>query len=539
MKTKNKISKLVATAAITVAAIAPSMAQNNLGQSCGCPLVSARTTTVLLSTLTNTVAGPTNGQLLADAVLTCDKMYILDDKVYVGDGQSLTINPGVVIKGRFVAAGSNANALIVSKGGKIFANGTESCQIVFTAEEDPMNGSYGLINKGKWGGIVVLGKAKNNLKVGNTLSASGVDGVGFIEGYVAAEPLNQFGMPVGSENDNDNSGIMTYVSIRHAGAIVGVNNELNGLTLGSVGRGTTLHHIEVISNLDDGIEFFGGTVDLKYGSVMFNDDDGFDWDLGWTGRGQFWSVVKTDQTTAAGGDNGFEADGDDNKTFNNTFLSNPTIYNATFVGSNNINGVVTTKGRGIEGKEETKGIIRNSILANYQTGFNLANDAAARTSAKDAYQNWLAGSFIVECNTFVGNTNLFRVNNVNVAAGSADEIKFLTTDKNVSAPSIAGFDFLHTVNVNTNVFSDKYDLVPTANLATTCPAAPADGFFTPANYRGAFESNKKSWLSAWSIGAYWNGTQGLVPCPTDINGDGVSNAADVSAILGVYGTSCQ
>lgn len=106
---------------------------------------------------------------------------------------------------------------------------------------------------------------------------------------------------------------MTYISIRHGGEVIGANNEINGLTLGSVGRATTIHHIEVMSNLDDGIEFFGGTVDLKYASVLFSDDDSFDWDLNWSGRGQFWVSIKTDQATAAGGDNGFESDGDDNK----------------------------------------------------------------------------------------------------------------------------------------------------------------------------------------------------------------------------------
>ena len=82
------------------------------------------------------------------------------------------------------------------------------------------------------------------------------------------------------------------MSLRHGGATVGPNNELNGLTLGSVGKGTTINHVEVVANSDDGIEFFGGNVDLKYGVVMFNDDDGFDWDQGYSGRGQFWVTVK-------------------------------------------------------------------------------------------------------------------------------------------------------------------------------------------------------------------------------------------------------
>lgn len=528
-KTKNKkmktISKLVATAAMTLASIVPSIAQSDLGAACGCPPVASRPT-VDLATLA------TGGNLnAANTILTCDKTWILTEKIYVGDGQTITINPGTVIKGRVVGAG-NAAALVVSRGGKIFATGTESCQIVFTAEADPMDGSYGITNKGQWGGVVILGRAKNNLKVGHTLSASGVDGVGFIEGYLAAEPRNQFGMPVGQEVQDDNSGIMTYVSIRHAGEIVGTNNELNGLTLGSVGRGTTLHHIEVVSNLDDGIEFFGGTVDLKYASVLFNDDDGFDWDLGWSGRGQFWTVIKTDQTTAPGGDNGFESDGDDNKC-NCAYLSDPLVYNVTYIGSNDINGVATEKGKAIEAKEQTKGAIYSSIFANYKIGMNLNNDATR--PGDDAYDNWINGTFKVECNTFVGNTTLLQVQN---AAPQASDLTKFAADGNLEVVSIAGFDFLHTMNTSTNAVTDVYDAIPNPGLASTC-TPPVDGFFTPTNYRGAFEAGKKSWLSNYSMNALLDVENGLVACPTDINGDGTTNNIDFLQLLGSFNQSCD
>ena len=532
MKTKKTISKLVAAAALAVATVAPGFAQSDLGASCGCPAVASRPT-VLLSTLA------TGGNLNAtNTVLTCDKTWILDEKIYVGNGQSLTINPGTVIKGEVALVPGNAAALVVSRGGKIFAPGTESCPIVFTAGQDPMNGTYGISNKGKWGGVVLLGKATNNLTTANTLSAGGVNGVGFIEGYLSAESRNLFGagdVAFPTFDDNDNSGIMTYVSIRHAGDIVGANNELNGLTLGSVGRGTTLHHIEVVSNQDDGIEFFGGTVDLKYGSVLFNDDDGFDWDLGWSGRGQFWTIVKTDQGTAPGGDNGFESDGDDQK-INAALQSNPLVYNATFIGSNNINGNVTQKGIGVQCKEQTKGSIYNSVIANYRVGANFQDDAT-RPGGTDAYDNWVAGTLQVKCNTFVGNTILLQVHAVTAPSGGADETRFFA-DGNILAASIPGFDFLHTMNTSTNVVTDTYDAVPNPNLATTC-TPPVDGFFTIANYRGAFEAGKKSWLSNYSVNALLDLENGLVPCPTDINGDGVTNNVDFLQLVGSFNQSCD
>jgi hypothetical protein len=538
MKTKKTITKLMTSAVMTASAFAPSFAQNNLGADCGCPSVSSRSTVVNLSTLTTQV----NGLRVfsnPSTVLTCDKMYILDAQIHVDSLAAVTIQPGVVIKAKTIAASldGTAPALVVQRGGKIFATGTESCPVVFTAEADPMDNTYGITNKGQWGGVVVLGKAKNNLdattNVGSGKLGTGVAGVGFIEGFPAVNERNKFGMPVGQEDDNDNSGIMTYVSIRHGGAIVGANNELNGLTLGSVGRGTTIHHIEVVSNLDDGIEFFGGTVDLKYGSVLFNDDDAFDWDLGWSGRGQFWTAVKTDQTTASGGDNGFESDGDDNK-INAAYQSNPTVYNCTFIGSNNINGVATQKGVGAMLKEQTQGTIKNSVIANYQVGVDIKNDNTR--PADDVYENWINGTLKFECNTLVGNTSQFRINNA--TPSQSDSTKFITTDKNVLTASVVGFSPLHTMNVSTNAVTVKLDATPNPALATTC-TPPTDGFFTTTNYRGAFEANKKSWLSNYTIEALKDMTSGLVPCPTDINVDGSTNNTDFLQLLGNFNSSCD
>jgi len=162
-------------------------AQNNLGQDCGCPAVSARTTVVNLSTLTNGGVGTNAPELSADAHLTCDKIWILDEKIYVPNGKTLTIDPGTVIKGLPQADPSLATCLVIERGGKIMADGTQSCPIVFTANEDPMDGSYSLTNVGKWGGVVILGKAsnslilaKNNVTLGAGHICVGYDGVGYI-----------------------------------------------------------------------------------------------------------------------------------------------------------------------------------------------------------------------------------------------------------------------------------------------------------------------------------------------------------------------
>lgn len=550
---KTKILNVLASAGLVLASLIPSMANTGVGAACGCPTLASRAT-VNISTLTN-AAGDFTAK---NTILDCSKTYVLDNtnanttgKYYVGKGKSLTIQPGTVIKGApetTPGTSRNGGVLVIQRGAKIFAAGTESCPIIFTTTLDVnVDGSYGITNKGKWGGLIVLGTATNNLTAANNsgLGVAGLPGVGKVEGFTSPEPRIYFGassaetdVDFQTYDDNDNSGIMTYVSIRHGGEVIGANNEINGLTLGSVGRGTTIHHIEVVSNLDDGIEFFGGTVDLKYGSVLFNDDDGFDWDLGWSGRGQFWVLVKTDQATASGGDNGFESDGDDNLV-GTGIMSNPNVYNATYLGSLNINGNATIKGIGIELKEQTNGTIRNSIIANYGTGARFA-DNNARPGGIDAFDNWNANTLKVECNTFVGVTNPLNVAGVNITdVANASFIKFFTTDGNTNVATLGGFDFIHAMNVSTNVVTDVNDMIPTANVASTCTAAPNDGFFSPAPYRGAFEAGKKSWLSNYSMNACIDLENGLVPCPTDANGDGSTNASDLNLLLGQFGIGCD
>lgn len=550
---KDKTTILIAAAAMALLFNESGMAQTNLGAACGCPPVGSRTT-VNLSTLAVS-GGATDGELIAaNTVLTCDKTYILDKKIYVPNGKNLTIAPGTVIKGNTAGAPVDATALVVERGGKIFASGTATCPIVFTASADPMDGTYGVSNRGQWGGVVILGKAKNNLTLANATAAFGGTctgsgclatgvGTGFIEGFTAADARNQFGAAPGAEDDNDNSGIMRHVSIRHAGAVVATANELNGLTLGSVGRGTTLEYIEVVSNDDDGIEFFGGTVNLKYATAMYVSDDMFDWDLGYTGKMQFLFGIYADSVSTPNCDNGFECDGDDKKT-GALPLSNPTVYNATVIGNNMKNQNLSDKSAhaGINGKELTQGSIYNSIICNFETGFNMQQAPGTRASGTEVYNNWNAGTFKVNCNTFVGNSEGLKLDKSKTSDGIApsgvDNTKFTTTDVNSVVASVPGFDFAWVMNTSTNSVSDKYDATPNPNLSTTC-TPPVDGFFNPANYKGAFKAGEKSWLSDWAYGNLVNTSPGLVPCPTDINLDGITNNTDFLQLLGQFGQSCN
>ena len=486
-------------------------AQLELGDDCGCPDLASRTA-VDLSTLTDV-----DGNLPVGATtLTCDNVYMIDEKVYVQDGGELFIQPGTVLRGVFGLT-VDANALIVSRGGKIFANGTDCCPIIFTDENDPLDGSYSVDIRGQWGGLIILGRATNNLLLADGDLAVG-DGVGNIEGLVPGDSRNHYG----GSDDNDSSGSLRYVSLRHGGTDIGEGNEINGLTLGSVGRGTTLEYIEVIANDDDGVEFFGGTVDLKYATVMFCNDDYFDWDQGWSGRGQFWYGVQLPAFDggSAQGDEGFESDGDDQNS-GNDFASNPTIYNATMIGRGS--------NRGMLAKEGTNGHIANSIFTNFAAGVDLADEAG---HPMDAIQNYNAETLTFSNNCFDGVTDLLTV------AGAPAPAVTLASFQGAGNGLAAGvIDFSITIDPATNVVTAALNPVPTIDV-TSPEVAPVDDFFSGANYKGAFKPGATPWTAGWTLEQLLGGNNSIVDCPEDINKDGNVNVDDFLQLLGAFNTSC-
>lgn len=236
---------------------------------------------------------------------TADNVYQLAGRITVLDGVTLTIEPGTVIKGE-MGTGASATALLVARGGKLMAEGTASLPIIFTTvgdeitPEDIAAGNFGSPNlnsdsNGLWGGVLILGRAP--ISASNNDTKADVSEVQ-IEGIPTEDPNGLYG---GSDNA-DNSGTIKYVSIRHGGANIGKGNEINGLTLGGVGSGTTIENIEIIANQDDGIEWFGGTVNVKNAVVWNAGDDAIDADQSWIGTLDNFVVI-------APGDHNFELDG--------------------------------------------------------------------------------------------------------------------------------------------------------------------------------------------------------------------------------------
>ena len=222
-----------------------------------------------------------------DVTWTADNVYVLRGFVFVNDGQTLTIEPGTVIKGQ-AGQGSGASALIVARGGTINAVGTAALPIVFTSTSDDLSpadiaaGNYASPNldpdvQGLWGGLIVLGNA--------TISASAAEVQ--IEGIPTSESRGLYG----GSTDTDDSGDIAYVSVRHAGTNIGAGNEINGITFGGVGSGTTVSNVEVVANADDGIEWFGGDVDVSNVLIWNAGDDGLDTDQDWIGTCSDFLIV--------------------------------------------------------------------------------------------------------------------------------------------------------------------------------------------------------------------------------------------------------
>ncbi|MDZ7806491.1 MAG: hypothetical protein U5K71_05205 [Gracilimonas sp.] len=260
--------------------------------------------------------------ITSDTIWRDGKTYILGGRIAVEAGATLEIEPGVIVKGE-AGSQSNATALLIARDATIIANGTETQPIIFTSVADEITpedidaGNFGSPNldpdiNGLWGGVLVLGNAP--------ISASNTNGDDVTETQIEGIPASDTNGLYGGNSPNESSGSLTYISIRHGGANIGEGNEINGLSLGGVGSGTVVENIEVVANQDDGVEWFGGTVNVTNVLVWNSGDDGIDTDQAWSGNVDNIVIVSP-------GGSAFELDGPDG-TFTSTGhnISDVSIY---------------------------------------------------------------------------------------------------------------------------------------------------------------------------------------------------------------------
>lgn len=321
---------------------------------------------------------------------TKDNVYVLNGKVVVGEGEVLTIEAGTIIKGS-EGTGSLASALIVARGGQIQALGTASEPIIFTSVLDNitpgniMSPNLTEFDNALWGGLIVLGNAPISAGSGDTESQ--------IEGIPADDLFGRFG----GTDVADNSGTIQYVSVRHGGALIGDDNEINGITFGGVGNGTTVDNIEVVANLDDGVEWFGGTVNCTNVIVAMGEDDGIDIDQNYAGTISNAVVI---QSGATSGDNALEIDGPEGSTFTDGLF---TIVGVTLIDEDG--GADTAA----DLKSNMQGTITNASWRGYADNVKIRFSCEASdcsTPRADTYLNFINGTAQILDSEWVGNASL-------------------------------------------------------------------------------------------------------------------------------------
>jgi hypothetical protein len=410
------------------------------------------------------------GNLTGTVNWSNDTIYMLKGKVYVKSGATLNIAPGTVIKGDLATAGST---LIVTRGAKIYAIGTPTQPIVFTSSATPGNKSMG-----DWGGIVIAGNARVNVPGGE----------GTFEGGNLSNPDGTVSDgKYGGLNDLDNSGELKYVRIEYAGFAFAPNNELNSLTLGGVGSGTKISHVQCSYGLDDAFEWFGGTVDADHLIAFRGNDDDFDTDFGFSGRVQFGVCLRdTAVADAVSGAMAFESDNDGGGS-TNTPKTKPIFSNMTLIGPRFTPTTTYDPNfrRGAHIRRHSEMSLFNSIVMGWPTGIKIDGDSCQANA----------------------NNSLLKIKNTVISGSTLDLDSAATTTSWGITPwyYTSGWDNVsYTANTDVMLTSPfnytNPDFRPAAGSPMLSGASFTDAFltsgFTSVAYRGAFGGT--DWTASWT-----------------------------------------
>ncbi|WP_129717868.1 T9SS C-terminal target domain-containing protein [Pedobacter sp. SYP-B3415] len=384
----------------------------------------------------------------------------LNGYTYFEEGSTLTIEPGTVIK----SSVENKGALIIERGAKIIADGTASAPIVFTSGR-----AAGQRAPGDWGGIIVLGKATTNLTNPT------------IEGGV--------GRQYGGTVDTDNSGILRYVRIEYAGIAAQPGSEINGLTLGGVGSGTVIDHIQVSYGNDDAYEFFGGTVNAKHLIAFATADDDFDFDNGYRGKIQF-AVALRDPAFVDGGDagNGIECDNNANGT-DATPRTRPNISNMTILGPNGAANTAANHNFANRFRRATAFVLNNSVMIGHP-------DGGLSLESNGTYSSLIDGTSQFNNNVVFALAAPYKLgSDVTVAGATAAAIEAKAAASGsvkLTTSAEAGINGAFTLNAP--------NFLPSAGSILLAGAAftgdQNDAFFEKVSYKGAFGAT--NWTSGWA-----------------------------------------
>lgn len=429
-----------------------------------------------------------SGVVTEDFTLTDDVNWILSGFVQVGEGNveltsqaevdavkaagvTLTVEAGVHVKAL------NTGALLVTRGSKLMAEGTAAAPITFSSQDDNYDGL------GEWGGVIIQGFAPQYGQGGT--GACDADGAIC---NVAGEGGTEVAMFGGSDED-DNSGVIKYVRIAEAGKSVGVDNEINGLTLQGVGHATVVDYVQVHNNLDDGVEWFGGTVNATHLVLTGNDDDDIDFDEGYMGNIQFAIIRKDPDATAPQGSNdprGIEANSSDADYVPETAGA---LANITIIGSE-VNKAVNSKGDGLQPGMRLRGSLTARIYNSAVLNFD---DCVRVDDSNTDEDNGTTGTGMP-----AGIDSLSDVTLVNVI-GACDDKFYAKRDADTETGTV-GMEASITLDsavAITDAVADNLSAV------TFTPVDNGSGFaFTATDYIGAVEPGTAAadaWWAGWTI----------------------------------------
>ncbi len=391
------------------------------------------------------------GQITQNTTLKSSEVYELRGGVSVVDGVTLTIEAGTKIIAGDV--GGVFSYLAIEQGAKIIAEGTAAQPIVFTSNKSTPN-------PGDWGGLLLAGKAPINRGTTATTEVANLT-------YGGTDPA-------------DNSGILRYVRLEYTGGKINDDAEYNGLSLYGVGNGTTLEYIQAFNGNDDGIEFFGGTVNLKYAIVTGAGDDSFDWTDGWVGNGQFWIA----QQTSAAGDKGIEADNLSSAPDAAPF-SNPTLSNITLIGAEDGDG----ENKGIEFRAGTKVKMYNAIIKAFPGKGIEVDDDQTLTN--------LNNNEVIVRNSIIDNAKSFDLDHGGATVDLAD---FSTFNNFTVDGSGAPFNSAGTAvpaGFEITGFRGTYTYTTAVDGVDNFDPSTLGAFFDAANYAGALQESD-NWTSDWT-----------------------------------------
>ncbi len=457
----------------------------------------------------------TDADIIGNVTFSADTVYVLSGLVFVEEGETLTIEPGTVVKGRPSGTSGDDSVLIVARGGRILADGTASNPIIFTAEADDVDDPDDILlsspaaSRGLWGGVVILGRASINTATGEN-NVEGID--------ATTEPRGIYGGGA-IPDDDDNSGVFRYVSIRHGGAVVGADNEINGLTMGGVGRGTTIEYVEVFYNRDDGFEWFGGTVNTRYLVAAFAGDDSFDYDEGFRGEHQFWFSIQDPSL----GDHAGEHDGGTDPEDGTPYAS-PAILNATYIGR----GANATGGKSNNAlifRDSAGGMYFNSIFTEFKGHMLSIEDLDPTKGSQDSKARLEAGDLAFQYNIL---GRFGRGGTASELGGDAHSAALLADASNVIRimdPMLQGISW----NRNQGLDPRPVGSSPAWDAGMLRDEPRESGFFTDVDYTGAFgaENWALSWTALSALG-YFGAAPPPVPPEPEIPGEEITGAFSLS-----------